>query len=143
MQQADYTWRWGKLTLQPALKGLWLKRARQQGKRVLDHVHTVVPIFKAGYELSPATQVKAGLQGLPGWWFEETHLADPRNSFKRRTTMVFLSNISDYSGYRISTNLGVKQDRLEYADEFRFLESFDTTEIFVRLFMGYAQNVLY
>ncbi|MCY3763681.1 MAG: hypothetical protein OXH50_20750, partial [Gemmatimonadetes bacterium] len=143
VQQADYTWRWGKLTLQPALKGLWLKRTRQQGKRPLDHTHTVVPLFKARYELSPATEVKAGLQGFPGWWFEETHLADPRNSFKRRTTMVFLSNISDYSGYRISTNLGFKQDRLEYADEFRFLESFDTTEIFVRLFMGYGQNVLY
>ena len=143
VQQADYTWRWGNLTLQPALKGLWLKRIQQLADRALDHTRTVVPLVMARYELSPATEVKAGLQGLPGWWFEETHLAEPRNSFKRRTTMVFLSNMSDYSGYKISTNLGVKQDRLEYADEFRFLESFDTTEIFVRLFMGYAQNVLY
>ncbi len=143
VQQADYTWRWGNLTLQPALKGLWLKRIQQLADRALDHTRTVVPLVMARYELSPATEVKAGLQGLPGWWFEETHIAEPRNSFKRRTTMVFLSNMSDYSGYKISTNLGVKQDRLEYADEFRFLESFDTTEIFVRLFMGYAQNVLY
>ena len=143
VQQVDYTWRWGSLTLQPALKGLLLKRIRKQADRALDHTRTVVPIVIARYRLSPATEVKAGLQGLPGWWFEENHLAEPRNSFKRRTTMVFLSNMSDYSGYKISTNLGIKQDRLEYSDEFRFLESFDTTEIFVRLFMGYAQNVLY
>ena len=143
VQQADYTWRWGNLTLQPALKGLWLKRTRQRADRALVHTQTVVPIVMARYKLSPVTEVKAGVQGVPGWWFEETHLAEPRNSFKRRTTMVFLSNMSDYSGYKISTNLGVKQDRLEYADEYRFLESFDTTEIFVRLFLGYAQNVLY
>ena len=73
----------------------------------------------------------------------EADLAEPRNSFKRQTRTVFLSNMSDYSGYKISTNVGFKQDKLEYSDEFRFLESFDTTEIFVRLFLGYAQNVLY
>ena len=143
VQKADYTWHWRNLTLQPALKGLWLKRTRQRAERALDHTRTVVPIVMARYELSPATEVQAGLQGVPGWWFEETHLAEPRDSFKRRTTMVFLSNMSDYSGYKISTNVGVKQDRLEYADEFRSLESFDTTEIFVRLYLGYAQNELY
>ncbi len=143
VQQADYTWRWGQLTLQPALKGLWLKRTRREAARALEHVHTVVPIVMTRYELSPATELKAGLQGVPGWWFEETDLAEPRNSFKRRTRTVFLSNMSDYSGYKISTNLGFRQDRLEYADEFRFLESYDTTEIFVRLFLGYGQNVLY
>jgi hypothetical protein len=143
VQQADYTWRWGKLTLQPALKGRWLKRTRQQAERALDHTQTIVPIVMASYKLSPVTDLKAGFQGVPGWWFEETDLAEPRDSFKRRTTMVFLSNMSDYSGYKISTNLGFKQDKLQYKDEFRFLESFDTTEIFVRLYLGYAQSVLF
>ena len=105
---------------------------------------TVVPLVMARYELSPATEVKAGIQGLPGWWFEETHLAEPRNSFRAADDDGFpLQHVGLLGVYRISTNLGVKQDRLEYADEFRFLESFDTTEIFVRLFMGYGQNVLY
>ena len=143
VQQADYTVRWGRLTLQPALKGLWLKRTRREAELALEHVHTVAPIVIARYEVSPVTELKAGMQGVPGWWLKETHLAEPRNSFKRRTTMVFLSNMSDYSGYKISANLGFKQDRLEYLDEFRFLESFDTTEIFVRLFLGYAQSVLF
>ena len=144
VQQADYTWRWGNLTLQPALKGLWLKRTRREADdRVLDHTHTVVPIVMARYELSPATELKAGFQGVPGWWFEETDLAEPRNSFKRRTRTVVLSNMSDYSGYRISVNLGFRQDEKKFEDEFRFLESYDTTSIFVRVFLGYAQSVLY
>ena len=144
VQQADYTWRWGNLTLQPALKGLLLKRTRREAEdRVLDHTNTVVPIFMARYELSPATELKAGYQGVPGWWFEETDLAEPRNSFERQTATVVLSNMSDYSGYRISTNLGVKQDKLTFKDEFRFLESYNTTSIFVRVFLGYAQSVLF
>ena len=143
VQQADYTWRIGALTLQPALKGLWLKRTRQRAGRALVHTHTVVPIVMARYELSPATELKAGFQGVPGWWFEETDLAEPRDSFERQTLMVVLSNMSDYSGYRISANLGIMQDKKVFKDEFRFLESYDTTSIFVRVFLGYAQSVLY
>ncbi len=143
VQQADYTWRFGDLTLQPALKGLWLKRTRQQAGRALVHTQTVVPLVTARYQLSLATELKVGIQGVPGWWFRQTDVAEPRNSFERQTMTVVLSNMSDYSGYRISANLGVKQDKLEYKDEFRFLESFDTTSIFVRLFLGYAQSVLY
>ena len=111
VQQADHTWRIGALTLQPALKGLWLKRTRQRTGRALVHTHTVVPIVMASYQLSPATELKAGFQGVPGWWFEETDLAEPRDSFKRQTMTVVLSNMSDYSGYRISTNLGIQQDK--------------------------------
>ena len=143
VQQADYTWRIGALTLQPALKGLWLKQTRQRAGRALVHTHTVVPIVMASYQLSPATELKAGFQGVPGWWFEETDLAEPRDSFERQTLMVVLSNMSDYSGYRISTNVGITQDKVEFKDEFRFLENYDTTSIFVRVFLGYTQSVLY
>ena len=143
VQQADYTWRIGALMLQPALKGLWLKRTRQRAGRALVHTHTVVPIVMARYELSPATELKAGFQGVPGWWFEETDLAEPRDSFERQTMTVVLSNMSDYSGYRISANLGITQDKVEFKDEFRFLENYDTTSIFVRVFLGYTQSVLY
>ena len=67
---------------------------------------------------------KGRYRGSPRWWFEETGLAEPRNSLKRRTTIAALTNL-DYSGYDISTNLGGKQDVLDYEDEFRFLDSFD------------------
>ena len=143
VQQADYTWRSGALRLQPALKGLWLKRSRQRTGLASVYTRTVVPLVTARYELSPATELKAGFQGVPGWWFEETDLAEPRDSFERRTMTVVLSNMSHYSGYRISANLGITQDKVAFKDEFRFLENYDTTSIFVRLFLGYAQSVLY
>ena len=143
VQQADYTWRSGALTLQPALKGLWLKRTRQRADLASVHTQTVIPLVTARYELSPATELKAGFQGVPGWWFEETDLAEPRDSFERQTITVVLSNMSHYSGYRISANLGITQDKVAFKDEFRFLENYDTTSIFVRVFLGYAQSVLY
>ena len=120
-----------------------MRTTRQQAVRALVHAQTVIPLVTARYQLSPATELKVGIQGVPGWWFRETDLAEPRNSFERQTMTVVLSNISDYSGYRIFANLGVMQDKMAFKDEFRYLESYDTTSIFVRLFLGYAQNVLF
>jgi len=89
------------------------------------------------------TELKAGIQGPPGWWYRVADLADPRNSFEEQTITVVLSNLTPYRGYRISTNLGFTNTKRRFKDPFRSLENLDTTSLFLQTFLGYEASTLY
>ena len=143
VQQADYTWRWKRLQVTPALKGLWLKQTRQRIDLPLIYTRTLIPLITTRIHLSEVTELKAGIQGPPGWWYRVADLADPRNSFEEQTITVVLSNLTPYRGYRISTNLGFTNTKRRFKDPFRSLENLDTTSLFLQTFLGYEASTLY
>jgi hypothetical protein len=143
VQQLDYTWTYGRLSVRPAMKALWLKEKAVPVGGVSRHARTIFPILSARCRFSDDTELKAGVQGLAALPVRHTDLVGSRNSYSQRTAIAVLSNMADYSGYQISTNLGVMSDRLEFRDPYRNLESYATTSLFVRVFLGYPTSVLF
>ena len=143
VQQADYTYQWRRLQVVPAIKGLWLKQTRQRIDLPLIYTRTLIPLITTRVRLSEVTELKAGIQGPPGWWYRVTDLADPRNSFAEQTITVVLSNLTPYRGYRLSTNLGITNTKRRFKDPFRFLEDFDTTSLVLRVILGNEVSTLY
>ncbi|MBI4530300.1 MAG: hypothetical protein HY709_02160 [Candidatus Latescibacteria bacterium] len=141
--KVDYTWEWGRLSVTPAAKFRLLRRTRERFDRPEVDERTFMPILKVNYRLTDRTFLKAGAQGFPFLKYRVTDLADRRNSFRQRTYLIVLSNLSKYAGYNLSTNIGMNIEERLFSDPFRAFENAHFTGAFVRVFLGFEESTLY
>ena len=137
VSKADYTWRLGKLWITPQLKLMFLKRVRRSLDFAVDYERYFIPILRFDYFITQKTLIRAGIQGFPGLEYEYTDFIDNINSFKMRTSIFSVSNVSRYFGYNIVTNLGIMFEKRDYADPQRGYEDYDYSNAFLRVILGY------
>ena len=75
--------------------------------------HEVIPILRADYALSEHTTLRGGVQGWPwGHRFRDAKAAT--RDFDARHYILVIQNLSNYTGYDVSTNLGFRSSRSEF-----------------------------
>ena len=108
MSKADYGCQWGDLTLTPMAKLILLKRDGP-GKLLADvYSYDLFPILKADYGLSPATVLRAGIQGLPGFPHRHRNEKAAAGDFDARHYLGAIQTTGNYTGYDVSVNLGFR-----------------------------------
>ena len=135
----DFTYRWGKLSITPQYK-LMLVRLRDQerGVNILSEIRSI-PILRMAYPAFKRTSLQGGIRGIGRLPYRLRDNTANRNSFKRRTTFVTVTNRSDYFGYELVTILGVHKDQLIYDTRFQDVRSFDRLNLFVRALVGFTE----
>ena len=118
-------------------KGLYLRRNRDSLPVALEDEWTLVPILKAQYRLTPRTEFSCGMQGLPFLPLSKKDRTDNRNSFTEAVRVVQLTNHSNYFGYVLSTNVGLRLTRRTFDDPTRAGDDLDVTSLFMRVFLGF------
>ena len=139
VSRLDYTYRWGRLELQPQFKLFWLRERDQEAEQSLRSEFGALPIFRLTYPLMPRTNLQAGVQGLAGSPYRFEDRVNGRNSFERRTWFLTLTNRSSYFGYDLYTIVGTQRDKKEFDDVFREADGFDVWSFFVRALIGFTE----
>ncbi len=115
VSKADYAHVRGRLTLSPMVK-FTLRRRTAPGDLLMPlESHEIIPILRADYALSEDTTLRAGVQGLP-WLHRFREAKAPSRDFDARHWIVLIQNLSNYTGYDVSTNLGFRSSRSEFVN---------------------------
>lgn len=140
VNKADYIWRLSaKWRLIGQAKLLVLREDRQSLDVALRDEWTFMPILKASYQVTPDTEMWAGVHGFPGMDHRFKDRAKPRESFRQQTFVAQLINRSRYFGYNITTMLGVERNKRTYDDVLRQEENMDTFSAFLRSYLSFGQ----
>ena len=130
---------WGKLSLTPQFKYMFLRLRDQERKSNLLAEIRSIPILRLEYPLMSRTSLRAGFQGIGPFPYRLTDDTADRNSYEQRTAFVTITNRSGYYGYELVTILGVNKDRREYDTKFNDVRNFDAFSLFVRALVGFSE----
>ena len=137
VSRADYTWRLGRLRVQPKFKFMLLRYVDQGIDRLMRLEYDLIPIVDFNYELMSRTALRLGAQGWGPLPYRFTDRARKLESFERRTITATVTNLSRYFGYDLYTIVGVNRDDMEFDTRFREAENFDVVSFFVRVLIGF------
>ncbi len=113
VSKADYAHVRGRLTLSPMVKFTLRRRSAPDDLLMPLESHEIIPILRADLALSEHTALRAGVQGLP-WSHRFRDAKAPSRDFDARHYIVVIQNLSNYTGYDVSTNLGFRSSRSEF-----------------------------
>ena len=134
--RADYTWRLGRLAVEPKMKVMgYRRRDREELARPVSEGF-FFPMLVASYELTPSTRFSFGAQGLP---FLKSLYRDFENGqvdFAAQDYIATVTNTTTYNGYHLSLNMGYHLKLVRYEERLRAVEDIDRSLFFVRLIMG-------
>ncbi len=139
VSRADYTWDVGKLSLTPQFKFLLLHLKDQKADRSLRTEYRVIPILKLSYPLMSRTVLQAGFQGWGPVPYRVENRTQKRESFKRRTAMVTLTNRSRYFGYDLHTIIAFNREELKFDEPFQRYKEVDGWSFLVRGLVGFTE----
>ena len=135
----EFTKHWGKLSLTPQYKFMFLRlRDQERGTDLLSEIRSI-PILRIEYPLMSRTSLRAGFQGIGPFPYRLKDDTADRNSYEQRTAFVTVTNRTAYFGYELITILGVNKDRKEYDTRFTDTRDFDFFTFFVRGMIGFAE----
>lgn len=133
--RTDYTWWWrDRLEVKPRFKTLYRVWGRSSQDDALVEELQILPILRADFHLSPQTQLRIGVQGMPGLADRRRDFANEVNDSKRTSWTVMWFNEAEYQGYRIGTEVGLMHQRIDFDDPER--EDIDFSRFFVRMITG-------
>jgi len=141
-----------RLQLKPQLKFRTEKRVKtidlQQGGisrqvSVLYHNQEIIPIFRIDYRLTDRTDVHFGLQGFSLFGLSDLftyrirNLKDNYLDENRQTAALSITNRSDYGGYKVLIELGVKFTKHDYLREEDKKRGSEESLIFFSIYAGF------
>jgi hypothetical protein len=125
VNKADYTWKRGRLTVQPMVKHLYKKLTRSGRRRPLEAWHQFAPILRLDLRLTEQTSVQFGQQGL-GLPFTGAMLSplafrlsdrvDESQTYRSADSVLMLTVKGAYQGYTVVSNTGLQKRHEVYAD---------------------------
>ena len=134
--KSDYTWRHDRLTVRPQLKYM-AHKLRDTHERVHGiHENFFYPILRMDYEITRQTMFKAGAQGFPFLKARYRNLTNRSLNFDMENYTAMITNLSSYSGYEFSLNIGYQINREKFTDRTRQFEDTDYSLFFIRLILG-------
>jgi hypothetical protein len=118
VHKVDYYWQIAhKLSLFSGFKFRYLKEWRQSQGLATRHERNIIPLVKLEYRLTLRSRLQFGAQGLGTILpYSVTDLVDNQRDFDQRDLVFMLTNGSDYFGYLISTNIGIRHRVKEFDD---------------------------
>jgi hypothetical protein len=139
VHRLDYTWRRGRLVLQPKFKFMALRSVDQSSDQLIRSEYDTLPILQASYQLMGRSVFRIGLQGWGPLPYRFDDRARKLESFERRTAFSSVTMSSDYFGYELITIIGLERDQLVYDEPARESENFNTLSFFVRALIGFTE----
>ena len=139
VSRLEYTHRWGKLSVTPQYKFMFLRlRDQERGSNLLSEIRSI-PILRIEYPLMSRTSLQAGFQGIGPFPYRLKDDTADRNSYEQRTAFVTITNLTGYFGYELVTTIGVNKDQREYDTKFRDTRDFDNISLFIRGMIGFSE----
>ena len=138
VSRLDFTWRWGKLELQPKFKFMLLRLADRERNQTTRHEIDTIPILQVNYEILSRTTLRMGIQGWGPFPYRFEDRTRELASFERRTTLISATTHSPYRGYKLYTIIGFQKDGLKFDAPFRRPQNDDYWSFFVRALVGFA-----
>ena len=124
VSRVDFIYRWGRLSVTPHCKFMLVRlRDQECGVNILSEIRSI-PILRVAYPVFRRTSLQGGIQGIGRLPYRLHDDTASRNSFKRRTTFVTVTNRTDYFGYELVTILGVHEDQRIYDTKFKDVRNF-------------------
>ena len=139
VSRAQYTWKWGRLRVNPQYKFMMLRLRDQEADQNLTGEYRSMPIILFSMPILKRTHLDAGLQGIGPWPYHIKNQTQSHLSEKRRTTFVSLSNRSKYFGYELLTIVSFQKDRRQLDDDFQKFREFDNIRFLVRSIIGFTR----
>ena len=137
--RTDYAYALGKLEIKPRFKALYRLRGRASAPAPLFKNLQVLPILRVDYPLTVRSQLRLGLQGLPGLIDRRLDFVDETNDSKRTTWLLMWFSQTKYEGYNIGTEIGVMRQEIDFDDSGK--EDLAFNRFFVRFLSGIGSVV--
>ena len=139
VSRADYTWQWGRLSLQPKFKLMVLRLADRRRNQVLRYEIDTNPILQVNYQLMSRTLLRIGLQGWGPIPYRFENRTRKFQSFERRTVLGSVTNRSMYLGYELYTIVGFEKDAVKFDAPTRREDGVDRFSLFIRSLIGFTE----
>ena len=139
VSRVDWTWRRGRLSLEPRFKLLFMRFVDQRTGRFMRREYDVIPILLLNYELMSRTVLRLGLEGWGPLPYRYKDRARRLESYERRTFIATLTNPSRYFGYDLYTIVGFDRDSIAFDAPSRRDEDFHVWTFFVRTLIGFTE----
>lgn len=137
VSRMDYTFCLGGLEVTPAFKLQWLKKTRKSTRVPLMHEVRLVPILRLKYQLAPKVAIRFGAQGFPGLEHRFLNFTEGRKNFREKTYILDFVSSSEYWGYKVWMNFGLKFEQKEFDDPFRKVDNVKYASYFARVVLSY------
>ena len=133
VNRADYAWkpaaRW---VVTPMLKWTYRRAYSALFEATTADEKTLVPIVRADYHLTERTLIRGGLQGVPFFKHRYRNDAAPFQDFDAWHYIAALQNLSSYTGYQVSLNMGFRRSFTDFVGG-AALGEVATSEFFVQV----------
>ena len=137
VNRIDYTWRIGRLSIQPKFKFQMIRFVDQEQDRVMRMEYETMPILQLTLPMMRRTTARLGIQGWGPLPYRFRNNARALDNFERRTLMATITNSSRYFGYDLYTIVGLHRDARTFDAPARKVADFDTLSFFVRGLIGF------
>ena len=139
VSRADFTWHWGRLSLQPKFKFMLLRLADRRRSQALRYEIDINPIVQVNYQLMSRTSARLGVQGWGPLPYRFQNRTRKSQSFERRSVLGSITNRSTYLGYELYTIVGIEKDAVTFDAPERKLDNVDGIAFFVRALIGFTE----
>ena len=139
VSRADYTWHWGKLSVTPQYKVMFLRQIDRSQDLTLRSEWRSIPILRLRYPLLPRTLLQVGLQGLGPLPYRLVDQASGHESFEQRTAFFTVTNRTRYLGYDLVTIVGFTRDKKEFDESFQSFRERDGWSLFAKALVGFIE----
>ena len=137
VNRIDYTWRIGRLSIQPKFKFQMIRFVDQEQDRVMRMEYETMPILQLTLPMMRRTTARLGIQGWGPLPYRFRNNARALDNFERRTLMATITNSSRYFGYDLYTIVGLHRDARNFDAPARQVADFDSLAFFVRALVGF------
>ena len=137
VNRIDYTWKIGRLSIQPKFKFQMIRFVDQEQDRVMRMEYETMPILQLTFPMMRRTTARLGIQGWGPLPYRFRNDARELDDFERRTLMATITNSSRYFGYDLYTIVGLHRDARKFEAPARQVADFDTLSFFVRALIGF------
>ncbi|MEW6755107.1 MAG: hypothetical protein AB1505_29610, partial [Candidatus Latescibacterota bacterium] len=125
VNKADYTWKRGRLVVQPMAKHLYKRVTRTGRHRALESWHQIAPILRLDVRLTEKSSLQFGQQGMGIPFtdamfgplaFRLTDAVDEAREYRSADSVLMFTVKGDYQGYTVVSNTGLQKRHEAYSD---------------------------
>ncbi len=139
VSRVDYTWHWGRLSLQPKFKFMLLRVADRRRNQAMRYELDYNPIVEVRYQLMNRTLLRLGIQGWGPIPYRFENRTRPSQNFERRSVLGSITNRSMYLGYELYTIVGFEKDAVKFDAQERRIDDNDGFIFFIRALIGFTE----
>lgn len=133
VNRADYAWKPAeKWVVTPMMKTTYRRAYSALFEATTVDETSLVPIVRADYHLTERTILRGGLQGVPFFKHRFRNSAAPFQDFNAWHYILTMQNLSSYTGYRVSLNMGFRRSFTDFIGGAE-LDEVATSEFFIQV----------